>query len=130
MDNNGFFIVNQALLYVLYVIGGLGVLILIIRKIFQWSKNNHSEVIKYELKIISKKEKYALLGASVARGLSKEASPRRYYLTGETKDGQVVRCQVPYNVYDRIREDSRALVTMQGTRFIAFERLEEAVSDD
>lgn len=95
------------------------------RKIIRWTDNNHSEMIKYELKITEKKERYALFGASAARGLSNEASPRRYYLTGETKDGQVVKCQVPYNVYDRAKEGRRCFITMQGTRFIAFERIDE-----
>lgn len=101
-----------------------------VRKILRWSDNNHSEIIKYELKITEKKEKYALLGASAAKGLSNESSPKRYYLTGETKDGQLVKCQVPFNVYDRTREGHSCLITMQGTRFIAFERLGEVAGDE
>ncbi len=100
-------------------------LFFLVRKILRWSENNHSEVIKYDLKITGKKEKYALLGASAANGLSNEASPKRYYLTGETPDGQIVKCQVPFDVYDRVREGRRAMITMQGARFIAFERIEE-----
>lgn len=95
------------------------------RKILRWSNNNHSEIIKYELKITEKKEKYAILGASAAKGLSNESSPRRYYLTGKTKDGQLVKCEVPFDVFDRTIEGRSCLITMQGARFIAFERLEE-----
>lgn len=94
------------------------------RKILRWSDNNRSEIITHEITITEKKEKYALLGASAAKGLSNESSPKRYYLTGETKDGQTVNCQVPYDVYDRTREGRSCLITMQGTRFIAFERIE------
>lgn len=116
---------------ILFLTGAIPILIIVGlvfyygRKIFRWTDNNHSEMIKYELKITEKKERYALLGASSAKGLSNEASPRRYYLTGETKDGQVVKCQVPYNVYDRAKEGRRCFITMQGTRFIAFERIDE-----
>ena len=95
------------------------------RKILRWSDNNHSEVIKYELKITEKKEEYKVMGASSAKGTSIENSPRRYYFTGETKDGQVIKGQVPFDVYDRLREGRHAFITMQGTRFIAFERIEE-----
>ena len=31
---------------------------------------------------------------------------------------------LPYDVYDRTREGRSCLITMQGTRFIAFERIE------
>ena len=95
------------------------------RKILRWTDNNHSEVIKYELKITGKKEEYKVMGASSANGTSIENSPRRYYFTGETKDGQVIKGQVPFDVYDRLREGRRAFITMQGTRFIAFERIDE-----
>ena len=95
------------------------------RKILRWTDNNHSEVIKYELKITEKKEEYKVMGASSAKGTSIENSPRRYYFTGETKDGQVIKGQVPFDVYDRLREGRRAFITMQGTRFIAFERIDE-----
>lgn len=95
------------------------------RKILRWTDNNHSEVIKYELKITGKKEEYKVMGASSAKGTSIENSPRRYYFTGETKDGQVIKGQVPFDVYDRLREGRRAFITMQGTRFIAFERIDE-----
>ena len=53
-----------------------------VRKALRWSDNNHSEIITYEITITEKKEKYALLGASAAKGLSNESSPKRYYLTG------------------------------------------------
>ena len=95
------------------------------RKILRWTDNNHSEVIKYELKITGKKEEYKVMGASSAKGTSIENSPRRYYFTGETKGGQVIKGQVPFDVYDRLREGRRAFITMQGTRFIAFERIDE-----
>ncbi len=95
------------------------------RKILRWSNNNHSDIITYEITIIEKKEKYAILGASAAKSLSNESSPRRYYLTGKTKDGKTVKCQVPYNAFDRAREGHTCLIAMQGTRFISFERLEE-----
>lgn len=95
------------------------------RKILRWSNNNHSEIITYEITITEKKEKYAILGASAAKGLSNESSPRRYYLTGKTKDGQTVKCEVPFGVFDRTIEGRSCLITMQGTRFISFERLEE-----
>ena len=94
------------------------------RKILRWTDNNHSEVIKYELKITGKKEEYKVMGASSAKGTSIENSPRRYYFTGEPKDGQVIKGQVPFDVYDRLREGRRCFITMQGTRFVGFEKTE------
>lgn len=117
--------IYEILLYATPAVIVVGLIIHYGRKISRWSENNHSELIKYELKITEKKEKYALLGASAAKGLSNEASPKRYYLTGVTKDGKTVKCQVPYNAFDRAREGHTCLIAMQGTRFIAFERLEE-----
>jgi len=117
--------IYEILIYAIPVLLAVGAVFYIGRKIFRWSENNHSELIKYELKITEKKEKYALLGASAANGLSNEASPKRYYLTGVTKDGKTVKCQVPYNAFDRAREGHTCLIAMQGTRFISFERLEE-----
>lgn len=112
------------LIYAIPVVIIAALVIHYVRKALRWSDNNHSEIITYEITITEKKEKYALLGASAAKGLSNESSPKRYYLTGETKDGQTVNCQVPYDVYDRTREGRSCLITMQGTRFIAFERIE------
>lgn len=117
--------IYEILIYAIPVLLAVGAVFYIGRKISRWSENNHSELIKYELKITEKKEKYALLGASAAKGLSNESSPRRYYLTGKTKDGKTVKCQVPYNAFDRAREGHTCLIAMQGTRFISFERLEE-----
>ena len=95
------------------------------RKVLRWSNNNHSEIKTYEVTVIEKKEKYALLGASAAKGLSNEASPSRYYLKCETNDGEILSCQVPYNVFDIAKEDRSYLLTMQGTRFIKIEKQQE-----
>ena len=102
-----------------------GIVVYLGRKILRWSNNNHSEIITYEITITEKKEKYAILGASAAKGLSNESSPRRYYLTGKTTDGQTVKCEVPFDVFDRTIEGRSCLITMQGSRFISFDRLEE-----
>lgn len=122
--------IYSLLCWIVIIIAAAVLVFSYVRKILRWSENNHSEVVKYELTITERKDKYALLGASPASGLSKEVSPRRYYLTGETADGKVVKCQVPYNVYDRAKEGRRVLLTMQGERFIAFERLGEAAGDE
>ena len=117
--------VYEILLYAMPAVIVIGLVIRYGRKILRWTDNNHSEVIKYELKITEKKEEYKVMGASSAKGTSIENSPRRYYFTGETKDAQVIKGQVPFDVYDRLREGRRAFITMQGTRFIAFERIDE-----
>ena len=117
--------VYEILLYAMPAVIVIGLVIRYGRKILRWTDNNHSEVIKYELKITEKKEEYKVMGASSAKGTSIENSPRRYYFTGETKDGQVIKGQVSFDVYDRLREGRRAFITMQRTRFIAFERIDE-----
>ena len=93
-------------------------------KVLRWSNNNHSEITTYEITLTEKKEKYALLGASASNGLSRETSPRRYYLTGKTKDGQLIKCQVPFNEFDKVKEDRVYLLTMQGERFIKIEKVQ------
>lgn len=95
------------------------------RKILRWSGNNHSEIITFKVTVIEKKEKYLILGASPEKGLSAPSSPRRYYLYCKASDGKEIRCEVPFDVFDRVKEGRSCLLTMQGTRFIAFERIEE-----
>lgn len=95
------------------------------RKLLRWSNNNHSEIKTYEVTVIEKKEKYLILGASAATGLSNEASPRRYYLSCKTNDGKIIKCEVSYSTFDLIKEDSRGLLSMQGSRFIKFEKKKE-----
>lgn len=108
------------------IIVAIAVFAYYIRKVFRWSENNHSEIITYEVTLVEKKERYALLGASAANGLSNETSPRRYYLYCKTTDGKEIKCEVPYNAFDKVREGRAYLLTMQGSRFIKIERAEEA----
>lgn len=115
----------EILIWAIPVLIVVGILAYYGRKILSWSNNNHSEIKIYEVTVIEKKEKYALLGASAAKGLSNEASPRRYYLKCETNDGEILSCQVPYNVFDIAKEDRSYLLTMQGTRFIKIEKQQE-----
>lgn len=121
---------------ILFLTGAIPILIIVGlvfyygRKIFRWTDNNHSDMIKYELTITEKRERYALLGASAAKGLSNETSPRRYYFTGVARDGQVIKGQVPFDVYDRLREGRRCFITMQGTRFVGFEKTEGNEADE
>ncbi len=94
------------------------------RKVLRWSNNNHSEIKTYKVTVIEKKEKYLILGASAANSLSNEASPRRYYLSCKTDGGEIIKCEVTYSTFDLVKEDSRGLLSMQGSRFIKFERKE------
>ncbi len=114
--------IYEILMYAIPVLIVVGVVVYYGRKILRWSDNNHSEIITHEITVTEKKEKYALLGASPEKGLSPASSPRRYYLTGKTKDGNIIKCQVPFDAFDRAREGDNCLITIQGTRFISFER--------
>lgn len=105
----------------------IGIIVLFLgRKVLRWSDNNHSEIITQEVTVIEKKEKYLILGASPEKGLSAPSSPRRYYLRCKTKAGEIIRCEVTYNVFDKVKQDCSYLLTMQGTRFIKIEKAEES----
>lgn len=100
----------------------IAVIVYFVRKVFRWSDNNHTELTKQEVILEGLKEKYVILGARAANGLGGPISPKRYYLTFSTQDGNKIRCEVPENKFISVSEGTKGILTMQGTRFISFER--------
>ena len=115
-------IILSCLHLVVYAVAIIAVIVYFVRKVLRWSENNHAELIKQEVTLESVKEKYVILGVRSANGLSGPISPRRYYLTFSTQEGKKICCQVPENKFISVSEGAKGILTMQGTRFISFER--------
>ncbi|MDR0819722.1 MAG: DUF2500 domain-containing protein [Oscillospiraceae bacterium] len=103
------------------------ILIIIIRGIVTWSKNNASPRIPVEAKIVSKRGDVSAHyhhnnGDITGVSGSYHTSSTSYYATFEFSSGDRMELNIPGREYGLLAEGDSGTLTFQGTRFIGFER--------
>jgi len=112
----GFFESAFPFLFTIVFIIVIGVFVVIaVRSISQWSKNNNSPRIPVQARAVTKR-------AHTSGGTGDTSASTSYYITFQFLSGDRKEFHVPYREYGLIAENDDGILTFQGTRFVSFER--------
>ena len=99
-------------------------IILAVRGISEWSKNNHSPRLTVQATVVSKRTNVSHTQHANAGGTGFHTSTSTtYYVTFEVASGDRMEFHVTGNEYGMIAENDFGDLTFQGTRYICFTRL-------
>jgi len=91
------------------------ILVVAIRGISQWTKNNSSPRIPVQARVVTKR-------AHTSGGMGDASASTTYFITFEFVSGDRKEFCVPSRDYGLIAENDYGILTFQGSRFIGFER--------
>lgn len=102
-------------------------IVVAVKGISTWSKNNHSPRLTVTAKIVSKRinvshHRHANAGdATGAHGFSTTSSTS-YYVTFQVESGDRMEFKVTGSEYGMLAEKDTGKLSFQGTRYLSFER--------
>ncbi len=102
--------------------------VLLVRGIRQWRKNNASPRLTVEARVVSRRADTSVSqmpvagDASGAHGFT-TSSHTAYYATFEVESGDRMEFTVPQSEYGYLAEGDFGRLTFQGTRFLGFQRI-------
>ena len=92
--------------------------VVVIRGLLQWNKNNHSPKLSVAARVVSKRE-------DVSHHTSDDhmhTTYTHYYATFEVESGDRMEFELRGNEYGLLAEGDLGKLTFQGTRYLSFER--------
>lgn len=95
-----------------------------VKNISQWNKNNHSPRLTVEARVVTKRTNVShhTHHNTVGNGMMSSTGSTSYYVTFEFESTDRMELHVqPYD-YGMLVEGDKGKLTIQGTRFISFER--------
>lgn len=112
-------------LFTLVFIVILGVFVVVfVKGIMQWNKNNHSPVLTVDAKIVAKRNDihhHRNVNSDTNRSFSTSTSTT-YYATFEVESGDRMELSIPANEFGYLVEGDNGKLTFQGTRFLKYDR--------
>jgi len=116
---NGFFGIFPFLFTAMFcLVFGL-IIVIMIRSVKQWNKNNHSPRLTVDVTVVTKRTE-VFRRRSVSTNMHHSSTV--YYVTFQVESGDRFELQVDGSEYGMIVEGDRGKLTFQGTRFLAFDR--------
>ncbi len=121
---NGIFGVLFALVFLLI----LSVfIVLLVRGLRQWNKNNHSPRLTVPARVVSRRAStsttmHPVGGDASGAGGFTQTSSTTYYVTFEFESGDRMEFHVPSHEYAYLVEGDFGRLSFQGTRFLGFQR--------
>ena len=121
---NGFSI----LFIIVFILIAAVFVVLLVRGIRQWHKNNNSPRLTVEARVVSRRSDTHVSNtpvagdASGAHGFS-TTSTTAYYATFEVESGDRMEFTVPHSEYGYLAEGDFGRLTFQGTRYLGFQRI-------
>ncbi len=94
----------------LFVVIGL----VLFKLISQWNKNNHAPRLTVAATVVAKRSHTTH---------SDDSSHTRYYATFQFESGDRLEMRVPRGEFGVLVDGDRGNLTLQGTRYISFERI-------
>lgn len=103
-----------------FVMFGVVFVLILVKIIGQWNKNNHSPRLTVEATVVAKR------GHTThhhdAGEFHHSHSSTTYYVTFQFESGDRRELHVPHHQFGYLVEGDRGRLTFQGTRFLGFER--------
>lgn len=92
--------------------------VILIKNISQWNKNNHSPRVTADTTVVGRRDH-----RTRHRGTNDHMhTSTTYYITFQFDSGDRLELQIPAGEFGYIVEGDKGKLTFQGTRFLSFER--------
>ena len=105
---------------------GAVILVVLIRGILQWNKNNHSPKLTVDALVVSKRthfsSRHSRVGSVTEMHNYNSMASTQYYVTFEVDSRDRVELKVSGSEYGMLAEGDRGKLTFQGTRYLGFDR--------
>lgn len=105
----------------IFVFGGI--IIIVIKGILQWGKNNRSPVLTVDATVVAKREdvshSYHNTGTN---NMGFASSSTAYYVTFQVESGDRIELKMSGSDYGMLAENDSGKLTFQGTRYLSFSR--------
>lgn len=116
-DHFAFFQIIFSLVFVLVI----GIFIVVaIKGIRQWNKNNHSPKLTVPATVVAKRTNISHYHSRA--GVHHTTHSTSYYVTFQVESGDRIELYVAGHEYGLLIEGDQGRVTFQGTRYLGFER--------
>ena len=116
------FTIFQIMFTLVFVIV-IGMFIVVaVKGISQWNKNNHSPRLTVPATIVAKRTNVSHHHHHGGTGMHHTTHSTTYYVTFQVESGDRMELHLSGSQYGLIVEGDRGLLTFQGTRFLNFER--------
>ncbi|MDR2502397.1 MAG: DUF2500 domain-containing protein [Oscillospiraceae bacterium] len=96
--------------------------VIAVRGLMTWSKNNNSPRIPAYARVVSKREEVTTQHHDAGNGAMHMYHNTQYYVTFEFASGDRQEVSVPRSEFGYLADGDEGVLTLQGTRFIGFER--------
>lgn len=93
-----------------------------VRGISQWGKNNKSPVLTVEATVVTKRTNVTHHHHNNANAGMHTSTSTSYYVTFQVESGDRMEMHVASNEYGMLVEGDAGKLTLQGTRYLGFER--------
>ena len=96
--------------------------VIAVKGISQWNKNNHSPRLTVPATIVAKRTNVSRHRHSGANGHHHHTTSTTYYVTFQVESGDRMELHVAGHEYGLLVEGDKGNLTFQGTRYLGFER--------
>ena len=107
--------------YVPFVLFTVFLVLMLVKGIGQWNKNNHSPRLTVEATVVAKRQHTSHHHHGGVDGIHHTSSDTSYYVTFQFESGDRLELHVPRNQFGYMVEGDRGRLSFQGTRFLGFE---------
>ena len=97
-------------------------IVIAVKGISQWNKNNHSPRLTVPATIVAKRTNVSRHRHSGANGHHHHTTSTTYYVTFQVESGDRMEFHVTGQEYGLLIEGDRGNLSFQGTRYLGFER--------
>lgn len=97
-------------------------IVIAVKGISQWNKNNHSPRLTVPATIVAKRTNVSRHRHGGANGHHHHTTSTTYYVTFQVESGDRMELHVAGHEYGLLVEGDKGNLTFQGTRYLGFER--------
>lgn len=97
--------------------------VVLVRGISQWNKNNHSPRLTVPARVVSKRTNVSHHHHSHGTGMHHTTRSTTYYATFQVESGDRMELQLQGYEFGLLVEGDQGKLTFQGTRYLGFERI-------
>jgi len=98
-------------------------IVIAVKGISQWNKNNHSPRLTVPATVVSKRTNVSHHHNHHGNGMHHSSTSTSYYVTFEVESGDRMELHMTGQEFGLLVEGDRGNLTFQGTRYLGFERI-------
>lgn len=106
-----------------FLMFGIIFVLILVRILGQWNKNNHSPRLTVEATVVAKRQHISHHHHGGVNEFHHSTSDSSYYATFQFESGDRLELHIPYSQFGYLIEGDRGRLSFQGTRFLGFERI-------